>query len=62
MAGRGELRELCPKLECKGAGAKELQPAPEQEACCQSGVERDLGEFRKRQQLGYAGHYSPGQT
>lgn len=25
-------------------------------------VERDLGEFRKRQELGYVGHYSPGQT
>ena len=62
MAERGEQRELCYKQECKGTGAKELQPAREQEGCCQSGVERDLGEFRKRQELGYAGHYSPGQT
>lgn len=61
MAGQVELQELCPRQECKGPGA-ELQAAREQEGCCQSWVERDLGEFRKRQELGYAGHYSPGQT
>lgn len=59
MAGRGELRELCPRQECKGTGAEEFQPAREQEDCCQSGVERDLGEFRKRQELGYVEHLQP---